>query len=116
MSRESAPASAGAGVFGLLLVAGALLWWYGHLFATWTLFSVVPGHLTAKKSLAITRGTFSSLGGCRVEAGIMRAHGGVTGDLGRHVFFCGLACEPSETFDDGSATYDATKCRRLEPE
>lgn len=116
MSREGAPASAGVGVVGLLLVASGLLWWYGHLFATWTLFSVVPGDMTAKKSLAITQGTFHSLGDCRVEAAISRAHGGVAGDLGRHVFFCGLACEASEVFPDGSAIYDATKCRRLEPE
>lgn len=108
-------AGAGIGFFGFALLAGGWLWWNGDIAAQWSLFSVQPGDMSAKKTLALSHSEHRSLGDCRVEASIRRVHGGTDGTLATHVFFCGLACEAKVEFPDGSATYDATRCRRLEP-
>jgi hypothetical protein len=111
---DSASHSGGIGFVGLALLLGLWLWWDGRAFAEWSLFVVAPGTGIGTKQTAISHSQHATLGDCRVAADVTR-EGDRQGSVVRYVYFCGLACETKTVHDDGSASRDAARCRRLEP-
>lgn len=120
MSETGGNASTGIGLAGASFLAVLLLWWFGFMFAEWTLFVSNP-RTREGVAEAVSLGQYESLGECRVAADLAegkRSDGEL--NLGKPlfeggVFFCGLACSPNDWASQRQSERSAAACRRIEP-